>query len=305
MALTFKFAGAVALVALAACGSDVTAPTLNSSEAALTGGPASSSSSSSHTVVVTESDVSRQVEDTPPLRSWVFYTRSPTSTGAFVTGPGNPPLGVGSFKMGTVLATDKGTLFNYDHFGTRLVDITAISYATYRDPASTAPAVQLPSVNIEVDYNGPAVAGGYTSLVFEPVYNPTQGAIQSGVWQSWNGIPGIWWSTRPINGCSVPPCYQPWSDIVAANPNATILGGFGVNQGSGSGGLIAATDALTIRHGGTTWTYNFEPFRTPLTKDDCKNGGWETLRAADGSSFKNQGQCVSYVNHQNHSSEDT
>lgn len=305
MALTFKFAGAVALVALAACGSDVTAPTLNSSEVALTGGPASSSSSSSHTVVVTEGDVSRQVEDTPPLRSWVFYTRSPTSTGAFVTGPGNPPLGVGSFEMGTVLATDKGTLFNYDHFGTRLVDITAISYATYRDPASTAPAVQLPSVNIEVDYNGPAVAGGYTSLVFEPVYNPTQGAIQSGVWQTWNGIPGIWWSTRPINGCATPPCYQSWSEIVAANPNATILGGFGVNQGSGSGGLIAATDALTIRHDGTTWTYNFEPFRTPLTKDDCKNGGWQTLTAADGSSFRNQGQCVSYVNHQNHSSGNT
>jgi hypothetical protein len=184
------------------------------------------------------------------------FTRGADIHGAFITGPGNPPLGVGSFQMGTVLATDKGTLFNYDHVGTKLTNITAISYATYRDPASTAPADQLPSVNIEVDYNGPAVAGGYTSLVFEPVYQPTpaqlpvppQDPIQSGVWQSWNGIPGIWWSTRPINGCAVPPCYQQWSDIVAANPDATILGGFGVNQGSGSGGLVAATDALAIRH---------------------------------------------------------
>lgn len=301
MTRTFTFAGVVALATVTACSGDVTAPTPQSSELALAAAP-SSSSSSSHNVVVTESDVSRQVEDTPPLRSWVFYTRSPTSTGAFVTGPGNPPLGVGSFQMGTALATDKGTLFNYDHVGTRLADITALSYATYRDPASTAPAVQLPSMNIEVDYNGPAVVGGYTSLVFEPVYNPSQGAIQSGVWQTWNGIPGIWWSTRPINGCATPPCYQSWNDIVAANPDATILGGFGVNQGSGSGGLIAATDALAIRHNGTTWTYNFEPFRTPLTKDDCKNGGWQNLRAADGSSFKNQGDCVSYVNHVNHTS---
>jgi hypothetical protein len=155
-------------------------------------------------------------------------------------------------------------------------------------------------MNIEVDYNGPNVVGGYTSLVFEPVYNPTEGAIQSGVWQTWSGIPGIWWSTRPINGCATPPCYQSWSDIVAANPDATILGGFGVNQGSGSGGLIAATDALTIAAAGSRWTYNFEPFRTPTTKDDCKNGGWENLRAADGSSFKNQGQCVSYVEHTMH-----
>ena len=299
MALSLKFVGALALVAAAACGTDTTAPSLESSDLALAAGAASSSSNN---IVVTESDVSRQAEDTPPLRSWVFYSRPPTSTGAFVTGPGSPPLGVGSFQMGTVLATDKGTLFNYNHVGTRLTDISAISYSTYRDPASTAPAVQLPSVNIEVDYNGPGVDGGYTSLVFEPVYNPTQGAIQSGVWQTWNGIPGIWWSTRPINGCATPPCYQSWRDIVAANPNATVLGGFGVNQGSGSGGLIAATDALSIRHNGTTWTYNFEPFRTPVTKDDCKKGGWQTLRAADGSSFKNQGQCVSYVNHVNHGS---
>jgi hypothetical protein len=260
-------------------------------------------SPSSGSIVVTESDIARQIEDTPPTRSWVFYYRSPTSTGAFVSGPGTPPLGVGSFQMGTTLATDKGTLFNYDHVGTRLADITGLSYATYRDPASTAPPVQLPSMNIEVDYNGPAVAGGYTSLVFEPVYNPDQGAIVSGAWQSWRGIPGIWWSTRPINGCGTPPCYQSWSDIVAANPDATILGGFGVNQGSGSGGLIAATDALKIAANGSSWAYNFEPFRTPLTKDDCKNGGWQNLRAADGSSFKNQGQCVSYVNHVNHTSD--
>lgn len=303
MTPTLKLAGALALVAAVACSGDLTSPASKSPELSLAGSPPWSSSSSSQGVVVTESDISRQLEDTPPLRSWVFYFRSPTSTGAFVTGPANPPLGVGSFQMGTVLATDKSTLFNYNHVGTRLTDITRLGYSTYRDPSSTAPAVQLPSMNIEVDYNGPGVVGGYTSLVFEPVYNPTQGAIQSGVWQTWNGIPGIWWSTRPINGCATPPCYQPWSEIVANNPDATILGGFGVNQGSGSAGLIAATDALTIAHNGSTWVYNFEPFRTPLTKDDCKNGGWQTLKAADGSSFKNQGQCVSYVNHVNHASD--
>jgi hypothetical protein len=301
MARSLKFLGTSALAAIAACSStDSTGPTVKSSDAVFPITAAASPSSGS--IVVTESDIARQIEDTPPTRSWVFYYRSPTSTGAFVSGPGSPPLGVGSFQMGTALATDKGTLFNYDHVGTRLADITGLSYATYRDPASTAPAVQLPSMNIEVDYNGPAVAGGYTSLVFEPVYNPDQGAIVSGAWQSWRGIPGIWWSTRPINGCGTPPCYQSWSDIVAANPDATILGGFGVNQGSGSGGLIAATDALKIAANGSSWAYNFEPFRTPLTKDDCKNGGWQNVRAADGSSFKNQGQCVSYVNHVNHTS---
>ena len=36
--------------------------------------------------------------------------------------------------------------------------------------------------------------------------------------------------------------------------------------------------------------------RIPQTKDDCKGGGWKDLVRADGSSFKNQGDCVSYVN---------
>jgi probable HAF family extracellular repeat protein len=49
-------------------------------------------------------------------------------------------------------------------------------------------------------------------------------------------------------------------------------------------------------------------FRVPSTKDDCKSVGWDNhvqankpigwqdLARADGSAFKNQGDCVSYVN---------
>jgi hypothetical protein len=297
---SMKLLAAIAVAATAACSSDPTSPPSSRGALSAESGGNNASSSGSN-IVVTESDVSRQAEDTPPLRSWVFYFRSPTSTGAFVSGPGNPPLGSGSFELGTVLPTDKGTLFNYDHVGTRLADITKLAYSTYRDPASTAPAVQLPSINVQVDANGPNAAGGFTTLVFEPVYNPDEGAIQSGVWQTWQGVPGIWWSTQPINGVCAQTCYVPWSTIVANNPDATILGGFGVNQGSGNGGLVAATDALTIGANGNTWTYNFEQFRTPTTKDDCKDGGWQNVRAADGSSFKNQGQCIKYVNQSNHS----
>lgn len=31
-------------------------------------------------------------------------------------------------------------------------------------------------------------------------------------------------------------------------------------------------------------------------KDDCKKGGWADLTRADGSTFKNQGDCIQYVN---------
>jgi hypothetical protein len=34
----------------------------------------------------------------------------------------------------------------------------------------------------------------------------------------------------------------------------------------------------------------------PTAKDECKDGGWEDMTRADGSSFKNQGDCIQYVN---------
>ncbi len=34
----------------------------------------------------------------------------------------------------------------------------------------------------------------------------------------------------------------------------------------------------------------------PTNKDQCKDGGWKTQVRADGSTFKNQGDCIQYVN---------
>ena len=45
---------------------------------------------------------------------------------------------------------------------------------------------------------------------------------------------------------------------------------------------------------GTIYTYDEKGH--PATKDDCKNGGWMNFVKDDGSAFKNQGDCVSYVN---------
>lgn len=246
-------------------------------------------------VVVIESDIARQAENTFPTKNWVFYTR-PATSGTFRIGPGAPPAGVGSFEIVTPTGADKGQLFNFDHVGTKLADIDKMGYATYQ--SSAAVPVQLPAINITVDFNGPSVAGGFTTLVFEPVYNPTQGPIVSNTWQTWdafNGGNAIWWSTRDIPGVCATVCYVTWNQIVAANPDATILGGYGINQGSGSPALTASTDILSIGSNGECVTYNFEPFRVATTKDQCKNGGYTNVRRADGSTFKNQGDCVSYT----------
>jgi hypothetical protein len=250
--------------------------------------------------VVTNDDVVRLAHGaTPdPGTHWALYTRG-TGTGDFVTGPGTPPSGVGSLKLTTPDDNAKAYLFNYDHVGTALSSINAISYSTYRDASSTANPVQVPALNLEVDFNGPNVAGGFTTLVFEPVYNTNQGAVIPGQWQNWDAFANgtaVWWSTRDIPGVCAFNCFVTWNQILADNPNAVILGGFGINQGGGNPGLIAAADTLTLGYGDTCVTYDFEPYRVASTKDDCKAGSWNSFKRADGTGFKNQGQCIQYVN---------
>jgi len=40
----------------------------------------------------------------------------------------------------------------------------------------------------------------------------------------------------------------------------------------------------------------FNATNAPVTKDDCKNGGWQTHTTASGDTFANQGQCIQYFN---------
>lgn len=253
------------------------------------------------TQVITEADVTRQAENTPPTDNWVLYTRvgTPSTAGAFVDGPANPPVGSGSLQLTTATGDEKVFLFNYEHVGTKLADVDDIAYSTYR---TTGSAQQVAALNVIIDFNGPAVDGGFSTLVFEPVYNTDQGGpVVSGEWQDWTADgSGIWWSTRAINGqCpgATSTCDKTWAEIVANNPDATVLSGVGVNQGSGNPSLTSSVDAFTFNE----TTYDFErdadgdgiaDTAPPTTKDQCKKDGY---KAFNNPSFRNQGDCVSYV----------
>jgi hypothetical protein len=242
-------------------------------------------------------DVATQPENTPPTKSWVAYVRNAGSS-AFEQGPATPPLGSGSLRISTPTGADKLTVFNFDHNGTDLDAVDAMSYSTYRSAGSLQ---QVAALNLQVDVNG-AAPGGFTTLVFEPVYNTDQGAVVSGQWQAWDAYKGgqaIWWSSNPIPSAPNRDTFVPWSTILAANPDAVVLGGVGVNQGSGNPALVTNVDAFTF----DDVTYDFELIKDldgdgipdtapPTTKDQCKKDGWKSF---NNPTFKNQGDCVSYV----------
>lgn len=195
--------------------------------------------------------------------SWSTADTRPDGKVLFVNGPTQPPAGCGSLQMSLTLPTAKAQYLNYSYIGTDLSDITALSYWAYRSSASTNDPAQTISLNIEVDYNG-AAPGGFTTLVFEPVYQPGGvAAMMTDTWQLWdayNGGNAIWWSTRPIPGVCDFNCFVTWNQILAANPDAEILGGLGFNIGSGwFGSYTGAADALAVGVSGNSTRYNFEP----------------------------------------------
>jgi hypothetical protein len=238
-------------------------------------------------------------------------TRAP-GTGTFELGPGTPPLGSGSFELVTLTNPEKVQLFTDAYDGVSLASIDGIGYSTYRDPASTGFIAGLPALNLRVDLTGDAAPDAY--LVYEPYQDLGNAAVLTGVWQDWDAYRGgsaEWWINTGAGGCGqATPCT--WATIVATFPTATIEegancgavipcpGSLGVNQGSFNSGTVANADALYVSVSGNKTTYDFElnppPPPQPTSKNDCKNGGWQSLFRANGSPFKNQGDCIQYVN---------
>lgn len=243
------------------------------------------------------------------MNGWYFWNDKddiPTgSPGELVSGPGTPPLGVGSVRLGPL--TDIGTtggghsvIATNDYLGTRVDAITSLSYSTYQPGPVLAIALQF-----DVRYRPSDVSYG-GRLVFEPYQN---GAVSVGAgWQSWSPLAGKWWASKttvagtggtqvvplPAGNCAqATPCT--WAQLLAAFPDAIVAGRFLFKAGSNWNGFDGNADALTVGVNGANVTYDFEPYDVATTKDECKNGGWAGVTRTDGSGFKNQGDCVSYT----------
>jgi hypothetical protein len=199
------------------------------------------------------------------------------------------PAGVGALE----LTTDATNEAKAQYIHSADLALSAVTDLSYETKQVSGPLVADPSYQVAVDLNGDA-AGGFTNLVYEPYWN---GTVIPGTWQTWDVDAGQFWSSGAftdgtcsvVNGAGGPPFYT-LAALQAACPDAVVLG-FGVNVGTYNPGYDVETDLVNFN--GTS--YDFEPYQAATSADQCKQGGFSTITRADGTSFTNQGDCVSYT----------
>ncbi len=164
--------------------------------------------------------------------------------------------GRGYLRLDTPGGNDKVTVYAQAFNGRKLSEITDLEYQTLVEQVGGPQ--QAPALNIPVN---PMKDGStFTTLVFEPVYTGTN-PVQTGAWQTWpaSSTPagsGGWWASGTITSTGTPNRYgfdtytADFAAVKAALPDAVIVGGIAVNQGSGNPGLRSGVDNLRIN--GTT-----------------------------------------------------
>jgi hypothetical protein len=271
----------------------------------------------SSTIVVTPSSLDTTSSDpgvvaTDGLNKWFLYNDTndtiDNTLGTFVTGPATPFYGTGSVEF-TLAANplDRKNIATYQFSGTSLASISHMSFGTYSH-SGVAGSSEDPFLNFNVDFSGSSSAF-QKRLVYVPSEN---GTVTQDTWQKWDAVSSgsaLWtWSGYVSNGNKWPDSntnqYRSWSDIVTAFPNARILpigGWLGIRVGEpGPANYTADVDFFSITKSNKSTTFDFEPMpATPSAsptpgKNDCDKDGWKRFRNPF---FRNQGQCIDYVNH--------
>ncbi len=238
------------------------------------------------TVVVRQADLDNTSSSPTVVRSdglnkWFMYNDTTDAVdntlGNFVYGPTTPPNGQGSveFTLGGS-PNDRKNIATYQFKGTKLADITDLSFVAYSHSGVAGPN-ESPYLNFNVDFNGSDT--WQKRLVYVPSAN---GAVPQDRWNTFDAIDGgnaLWtWSGYASNGNKWPDGniseYRTWNDIMDAFPSADILSSdswLGVRVGEpGPASYTGAIDAVTFGTASHRTTYDFEPAKITVPGDNLQ-----------------------------------
>lgn len=191
---------------------------------------------------------------------WYFWDDTndePGGPGALVDGPGTPPLGTGSVRLGPLTAASgndsRSAIATNAYYRELLSAFGALSYWTYTPTGANA-------ITLQFDVSTVASAGAWCGrIIFEPANG--NGAVVNDTWQEWDALAGKWWSTKNPATCGswntgagsiADP--QPWSWVLANFKQ--VEGRTLLKSGAGWLDFNGNADALTITT--TNTTYDFE-----------------------------------------------
>lgn len=145
-----------------------------------------------------------------------------------------------------------------------------------------------PRFQIRMDTDGDNVSNGNIFIYMGPV--PSFSGCMQDMWGNTGNLIGSTdtrFDLTQLGG----PFYGTYADALALVGDDTILRISLVTDGGGSqldGEQEVWFDNTVINEA----TYDFTPLLSPTTKDQCKSGGWMDF---NNPVFKNQGDCVSYL----------
>jgi hypothetical protein len=224
---------------------------------------------------------------------WMFNRDVTTST-PFEFNTAAASIGVGSLYVKPIGATAANKFIGENFLNEFIADIDSVSYDFKIGSGGDASDANQFYMNVYANfgesddlkfydcrYNIVPSAGslaGFTTVTFDPTQSYPV-TTRTGV----NASP----YTCPASPADM--------DTLSAGSNIRAIA---INVGDTSAsdvGLDGHLDNVVVTKNGAKTTYDFEPYVVVSNKDQCRGDGWKTVKDAQGNSFKNQGQCVSYM----------
>lgn len=213
---------------------------------------------------------------------------------AYVDGAPTAAFGVSSLQLQTPLyGFDAAAGYGEWPNNVTLAQVTQLGY--WAKQVTALDLTETANIVMDADLNGDGITD--TTLTYKPKLQNTGVSVQTGVWQYWDATDGMFTSSANYGNLSAGGATYPLSQIKQWYPLAK-LNTFAVGIGPQARNSTVDIDGITL---GVN-VYDFEltepvvgTVDVPKTIMDCKKYGWETLFTAEGNSFKNQGECVSYI----------
>lgn len=223
---------------------------------------------------------------------WLFNRDVTTST-PYEFNTDAASIGNGSLYVKPIGAAASDKFIGENFINTPVADVNAISYDFKIGSGGDASDKSQFYMNVYANF------GVSDDLKFYDCrYNviPTVGSVAGFTTVTFDPTQAYPVTTR--GGASASPftCPAVPADMDNLSPGSNIRV-FALNVGDTSAsdtGLDGYLDKVVVNLDSDTTTFDFEEALTPASKDDCKNNGWKIF---NNPFFKNQGQCVSYTNH--------